>query len=260
MRVQVLSSGSRGNATLLRAGDQTVLVDAGLGPRVMRARLEAAGVGLFGIDHILVSHAHLDHSRSTGKIARSYRATLHATERNLGHRACAMAQSMATMPANGTFKLNTKSGAPIDVRTVTVPHDCDPTIGFRFEHEGRVLAHVTDLGEARDDLVRALVDPHVLVVESNHDLELLATGPYPAELKRRVAGPRGHLSNAQAADLIAALAGPRLHTVVLAHLSEKNNTPELAVAAARAGLARRGREDVTVLVAAQDEVSALVKV
>ena len=91
----------------------------------------------------------------------------------------------------------------------------------------------------------------MLVVESNHDVELLIRGPYSAELKRRVLGPRGHLSNDQAADLIEALAGPRLHTLVLAHLSEKNNTPAHAIEAARRGLARIGRADVEVVVALQ---------
>lgn len=258
MRVRVLASGSKGNATLIRAGSLSILVDAGLGPREMRSRLTAAGVGLFGLDHVLVSHAHLDHSRSTGKVARSYKAVLHAPTALLGHRACSGATTMSTMPVNGRFQLPAPNGghgedAVVDVATVPVPHDCDPTVGFRFEHRTRVLAHVTDLGEARTDMIRLLADPHVLVVESNHDVALLAAGPYPAELRRRVGGPRGHLSNDQAASLIEALAGPRLHTVVLAHLSQKNNTPEHALQAAGAALARAGRMDVEVLLATQEQ-------
>lgn len=259
MRVCVLASGSRGNATLLRAGGLTVLVDAGLGPRELRGRLTAAGVGMYGLDHVLVSHAHLDHSRSAGKVSRSFRATLHAPEALLRHRACHGAHAMATMPVGGEFQL-ASGGPPLRVRTVAVSHDCDPTVGFRFEHAGRVLVHVTDLGEPRDELVHAFRDPHVLVLESNHDVELLAAGPYTAELKRRVAGPRGHLSNAQTAALIAALAGPLLHTVVLAHLSETNNTPAHAMAAAQEALARAGRADVRLVVAAQDTATEEVVV
>lgn len=255
MRLQVLSSGSGGNAALLRVGESTILVDAGLGPRELRARLSAAGVGAYGLDHVLVSHAHLDHARSAGKIARDFRAVLHAPESLLRQRSCSLAKQMATMPVNGEFTLDVAGEAPLLVRTVQVPHDCDPTVGFRFEHRGRVLVHVTDLGEARDELVRACRDPHVLVVESNHDVELLLRGPYPAELQRRVLGPRGHLSNEQAVDLVEALAGPRLHTLVLAHLSEKNNTPAHALEAARRGLARMGRSDVHVIVALQHELT-----
>ena len=251
MRLQVLSSGSGGNAALLRVAESMILVDAGLGPRELRARLATAGVGAYGLDHVLVSHGHLDHARSAGKIARDFRAVLHAPESILRHRSCSLATQMATMPVNGEFTIAIAGEAPLSVRTVQVPHDCDPTVAFRFEHRGRVLVHVTDLGEARDELVRACVDPHVLVVESNHDVELLLRGPYSAELKRRVLGPRGHLSNDQAADLVAALAGPRLHTLVLAHLSEKNNTPEHAQEAARRALARVGRSDVHVVVALQ---------
>jgi phosphoribosyl 1,2-cyclic phosphodiesterase len=251
VRLRILSSGSGGNAALLRAGGTTILVDAGLGPRELRTRLAGAGVGAFGLDHVLLSHAHLDHARSAGKIARDFRAVLHAPESLLRHRSCVLAKQMATMPVNGEFSLDVVGEAPLSVRTVQVPHDCDPTVGFRFEHRGRVLVYVTDLGEARDELVHACRDPHVLVVESNPDVELLIRGAYPAELKRRVLGPRGHLSNDQAADLVGALAGPRLHTLVLAHLSEKNNTHEHALATAHRGLARLGRSDVQVVVALQ---------
>jgi phosphoribosyl 1,2-cyclic phosphodiesterase len=255
VRLQILSSGSGGNAALLRVGATTILVDAGLGPRELRARLAAAGVGAYGLHHVLVSHAHLDHARSAGKIARDFRAVLHAPESILRHRSCSLAKQMATMPVDGEFTLEVAGEAPLSVRTVQVPHDCDPTVGFRFEHRGRVLVHVTDLGEARDELVRTCRDPHVLVVESNHDVELLLRGPYSAELKRRVLGPRGHLSNDQAADLVGALIGPRLHTLVLAHLSEQNNTHEHALATARRGLARVGRTDVNVIVALQHELT-----
>jgi phosphoribosyl 1,2-cyclic phosphodiesterase len=253
VRLQILSSGSGGNAALLRVGGATILVDAGLGPRELRARLAGAGVGPHGLDHVLLSHAHLDHARSAGKIARDFRAVLHAPESLLRHRSCALAKQMATMPVNGEFRLDVPGELPLLVRTVQVPHDCDPTVGFRFEHRGRVLVLVTDLGEAHDELVRACQDPHVLIVESNHDVELLLRGPYSAELKRRVLGPRGHLSNDQAAGLVRALAGPRLHTLVLAHLSETNNTHEHALESARRGLALLGRSDVEVLVALQHE-------
>ena len=258
MRLHVLSSGSGGNAALLRVGDVTVLIDAGLGPRELRARLALAGVGPYGLDHVLVSHAHLDHSRSAGKVARQYRATLHAPESLLRHRACQLASQMATMPVGGTFRIPVPGEGPLEVSTVAIPHDCDPTVAFRFEHRGRVLGFATDLGEARPELARLLRDPHVLFLESNHDPELLAVGPYPAELKRRVAGPRGHLSNAQAAALLPAVVGPRLHTVVLAHLSATNNLPELACEVTRAALRALGREEVAVWAAAQDAPSAEV--
>lgn len=253
MRLQILSSGSGGNAALLRVGGTTVLVDAGLGPRELRARLTAAGVGAMGLDHVILSHGHLDHARSAGKIARDHRAVLHAPEAILRHRSCALARAMSTLPVGGEFTIDVAGEAPLRVRTVPVPHDCDPTVGFRFDHRERVVVHLTDLGEARAELVEHCYDPHVLVLESNHDIGLLLGGRYSAELKRRVMGPRGHLSNDQAADLVAALAGPRLHTLVLAHLSAHNNTPAHALAAAQRGLTRAGRSDVAIVVARQHE-------
>lgn len=253
MRLQVLASGSGGNAAVLRAGGLTVLLDAGLGLVDMRSRIGAAGVGLFGLDHVFVSHAHLDHARSSGKIAQSHRATLHAPEAVLQQRSCRAAKSMATLPVGKPCELRLAAEPPLVVQTLALPHDCDPTLGFRFEHDGRVLVHMTDLGEARADAVVFAQHAHVLVLEFNYDSEMLAAGPYSAELQRRVRGPRGHLSNEQGAELLAKAAGPELHTVVLAHLSEKNNRPDLAEAAARAALVRAGRAEVTILVARQDD-------
>ena len=117
-----------------------------------------------------------------------------------------------------------------------------------------VLLGFIGLGRADAHVARGLCGAHVLVLEFNHDVQMLSDGPYPAALKRRVGGERGHLSNLQAAELLERLAGPELHTLVLAHLSEANNEPERALDSARGALARTGLEGVRVLVASQHEV------
>jgi phosphoribosyl 1,2-cyclic phosphodiesterase len=137
---------------------------------------------------------------------------------------------------------------------VPLPHDAEPTLGFRIDHAGATAVVATDLGAPDPRAARALAGAQVLVLEFNHDRALLERGPYPAALRRRVAGPRGHLSNDQAAAMLRLLAGPRLHTLVLAHLSLVNNTPELALEAADGALAALGLEHVRVLVAAQDRI------
>ena len=260
MRCQVLSSGSRGNATLVRAGELSVLVDAGLPPRELRMRLAAAGLPHRGIDHVLVTHGHLDHSRSAGSLARRHGATVHCPPTLMRQRSVRRAPQLAAVRVGAPAELVGRGDDRVVYRATLLPHDCDPTLAYRVEHRDRVLAVVTDMGRHDDGVARWLRDCHVLVLEFNHDPGMLDAGPYSDALKRRIRSGRGHLSNGEAARMLAAAAGPGLHTVVLAHLSQVNNTPELARAAARAALEERGRADVRVLVASQSEVGESLRV
>lgn len=262
MRIRVLGSGSRGNAALLHAGETLVLLDAGLPVRVLAERLEGARIGYRALDHVVLTHGHLDHSRSAGAIARRHGAVLHCAERYFHNRAVARAPEKRPLPVAGAVDLEPRPGAAPGptITTVRVPHDCDPTVALAVERAGRRLALLSDMGEPRDDVARALHDPHVLLIEANHDRAMLAAGPYPQPLKDRVAGVGGHLSNDQMAVMLRAIAGPRLHTVVLIHLSEKNNTPALALAAAEGALAALGRSDVRILAAHQHEPLPLLDV
>lgn len=255
MHLQVLSSGSEGNAALVRAGTSTVLVDAGLGPRALGERFAAAGLGPRALDHVLVTHAHLDHSRSAGVAAKRHDACLHATEALLGHRALARAPRRSTVPVGRDFELAARGdGAPVGVRAVLLPHDSDPTVAYRLEHLGRVAVVLTDMGRPDAAAARALHGAHLLVLEFNHCPELMETSPYPPVLRRRIRGDRGHLSNDQAAQMLLWLAGDQLHTLVLAHLSQRTNTAERALEAARGALAQLGLSHVAVHVAEQHRV------
>jgi len=263
MHCQVLSSGSEGNSTLIRAGETTLLVDGGLILREQRARMKTVGLGHKALDHVLVTHGHLDHARSTGAIARKEDAVLHCAERMMRNRSVRRAPRLSTITIGRTMELArgeqglftpAVNGEPVRVLPVLLAHDCDPTVCYRIEHGGRVVVILTDLGHPNPVLARTLAGAHVLVLEFNYDPELMANGPYSPALQRRITGGRGHLSNEQAAGMLELLAGEELHTLVLAHLSKKTNTPELALDRARAALARIGREDVRVLVASQDEV------
>ncbi len=259
MHVQVLSSGSGGNALLVRAGEVHVLLDAGLPLDELHRRLEAARVRATRIDHICLTHGHLDHARSAGRLAKLSGATLHCCERLMRNASVRRAPRMSTLRIGTPSELEGPCGtAGVAITAVQVPHDADPTVAFRLTHvlrgEERVAVLVTDMGKSDPHAAKQLAGAHLIVLEFNHDLAMLRDGPYADALKRRVGGDRGHLSNEQAADMLRRMAGPRLHTVVLAHLSRTNNTPELALAAARAALDAAGRSDVRILVAEQDTI------
>ncbi len=261
MRLQVLGSGSRGNSALLWADETVILIDAGLPIRTLTERISSTGIGFKAIDHILISHGHLDHSRSAGILAKRHGATLHCAAQIHEHPSVKRAPDKRDLPIGGRTTLAPRRGsAPVELTTVKIPHDCEPTVAFRLEHGGRSLSFLSDMGEPRDDAGSILHDPQLLVLEANYDEAMLKEGPYPESLKRRVRGVGGHLSNDQMAVMLTRLSGPNLHTVVLAHLSEKNNCPELALKAAHGALKSMGRGDVQVIAATQDDPLEAIQV
>jgi len=227
------------------------MLDAGLAVTAMTERLVDSRVGLKSIDHVVVTHGHLDHSRTAGIVAKRHGALLHAPAEILEHRAIKRAPNRQALPIGAESYLGPPESG-VSFRATIVPHDCHPTLALRIEHGGRALALLTDCGEPREEPARALSDTEVLLLEANHDVDLLRAGPYPQSLKDRVLGPGGHLSNDQMAVMLRRLAGPRLHTVVLLHLSAQNNRPDLAAEAARQTLEQLGRTDVRVVCAEQD--------
>jgi len=255
MKLRVLASGSKGNSTLIRAGETVAIVDAGLGIRDLAERLEGAGVGPRRLDHILVSHAHLDHARSAGSLARRTGACVHATARLLEQPALKRAREMKTLTPGRAHLLQPQGNPPpgegLEILPVAIPHDARPTMAFRLSHQGRTAVVLTDMGRVDRDVAHALRGAHVLVLEFNHDAGMLERGSDPPPLKQRIAGDGGHLSNDQAAEMLGLLVSPELHTVILAHLSQRNNTPDLAERSARAALMDAGREDVRILIASQ---------
>lgn len=263
MHLQVLSSGSQGNATLVRAGELHLLVDAGLPCDALFERFEAARVAPRRLDLIALTHGHLDHARASGELASKTGARVLCSEKVMQNASVRRAPRMAAFTVGRPHRVEPSVPRPgpdeeLEIVPVRLPHDADPTVAFRIVHRtddgARTAVILTDMGKPDADAARALAGAHLLVLEFNHDPEMLRTGPYPRALRKRVGGDFGHLSNEQAQSMLRRLAGPDLHTLVLAHLSATNNTPELALACARATLEAMGLGHVQVLVARQDEV------
>ncbi|HMC54897.1 MAG TPA: MBL fold metallo-hydrolase [Gemmatimonadaceae bacterium] len=226
MRVWMLGSGSRGNAVLVEAGGSRILIDAGFGPRILRRRMQAAGLAPESIEACLVTHEHSDHARGATRCARKFGWPMFATFGTISESHLAWLSTGVTGFSAGA----TLSFTGADITTFRTPHDAEEPVGVVVtdRSSGARVGIATDIGYLSPP-VRALAsDVDMLVIESNHDEDMLWNGSYTPWLKRRIAGNEGHLSNRFCAQLVKDSVTPRLRQVVLAHLSEENNTPRLA--------------------------------
>jgi phosphoribosyl 1,2-cyclic phosphodiesterase len=225
MRFASLGSGSRGNALVVEAGCTRVLVDCGFGPRGLSARLARLGLAPTDMDAILVTHEHSDHVCGVAPCARRYELDVFLSHGTLGATGLA-GLSSRVIDSHTAFAIG-----DLEVQPFPVPHDAREPTQFVFSDGCRRLGVLTDAGCVTPHMVEMLSLCDALVLECNHDAAMLAGGSYPEHLKRRIAGRFGHLDNAAAADLLGRLDHRRLRHVVAAHLSQENNTPELAKAA-----------------------------
>ena len=231
LRFRSLASGSSGNATLIEGSDglhrTRVLVDCGLGLRQLIARLAVEGIGPADLDGIFITHEHGDHIGCAPMLVARYGVPLWTSAGTAQYAAFAGLESALNLVRDGqVFAIG-----GLQLHPFTVPHDAREPLQLRCTDGDRVLGLMTDIGHVTGHALAALAGCHALVLESNHDAELLAQSRYPDFLKRRVGGQHGHLSNVQAAAALGALHHDRLNTVVAAHLSERNNRPELVTRA-----------------------------
>jgi phosphoribosyl 1,2-cyclic phosphodiesterase len=251
MRFTVLGSGSTGNATLIEARTHAsdaqptrVLVDCGLTRRTLTQRLEQRGVALSQIDAVFVTHEHSDHVGCLASLMKFHGTSVMTSAGTWA--GCAprlMAgmtaiEALASMdaPALPPLQHVARAGQPVTIGALTltpfaVPHDANEPLQVVVSDGRSRLGVVTDLGEPNTAVTQALSDCDALVLEANHDEAMLANGPYPPFLRRRIGGAHGHLANSQSAALLSDCRHSGLRRVVAAHLSQHNNTPQLAATA-----------------------------
>lgn len=232
MRVRILASGSGGNLSLYESDGFTILVDAGVDPGGLASRLRSVGAEYTRPDALIVTHAHSDHCAHAKEYAERAGIPTYLTDSTFKVVKPNNARHVYRYSAREPFQLG-----PFEVRPCAVSHDV-PQVALRIESGGCAAVIATDLGEVPSELRALLVGAQLAMIESNHDKHLLEIGPYPRFIKRRVAGARGHLNNDQTAELLRALP-PSVDTVVLMHLSEKNNRPEVALECAADALCDR---------------------
>lgn len=228
MHYAALASGSKGNCHALSDGEQTLLFDAGISLRQIRSRLDGLGWDSGTVRALALTHEHSDHIGSLGVIVRHTTWQILATADTL--RAAEQAQGIE-VPLSRWLELKAGQALSWDgwrLLPFTLPHDAADPVAFRIESRTFQGAIVTDLGCPTALVADHLQDLDLLVLEANHDVDMLREGDYPPQLKARILSRVGHLSNASMAELLARVCSPRLRHLVLAHLSESNNHPDLA--------------------------------
>jgi phosphoribosyl 1,2-cyclic phosphodiesterase len=234
--VRVLGSGSKGNSILVEAGDTRVLIDAGFSVRGMSKRLEVFGIPPASIEAAVVTHEHIDHVGRVAVCAERWGWRILASEgTRTGCESLADAK-VETLSASGT----TVTVGQLELTTIGVSHDANEPMAViaTSVSTGARVGIVYDLGVFTQKLARALTYLDILMIEANHDDEMLRCGPYPLSLQRRIASRYGHLSNFESAAAASECAHKGMNHLILAHLSQKNNTPWIATETVRASVAR----------------------
>lgn len=248
----VLASGSKGNCTWISGEETAVLVDCGLSARAIGQRLEEIGESIDAVSAVVCTHGHGDHVTGAAVLARRHGLAIYGTRETLKRLPGAPPlEQLHEVAREGRFALG-----ELTVQTVPTLHDAPGSCAVRVDTAGASVGVVTDLGLPTKGLIRAFGGLTGLVLEMNHDEEMLLYGPYPEPLKRRIRSDLGHLSNSEGAGLLARLLHPGLQHVSLAHLSEINNRPDHALAAALTVVG--GRKPPVIALAHQERSGARI--
>lgn len=247
VRFMSLGSGSSGNCYWLGTDQEAILIDAGIGFRDIRRTLAENNLQHIPIRALLITHDHTDHIRGASMVSASYGCPVYSTaevhegmDRNYGlqrkipqaSRRCLQRGEMQQLPCT-----------PFQVTCFPVPHDSRDNVGYHIQvTDGPRFCLVTDCGFLTDDVCRYLSEAEHLVLESNHDVQMLMNGPYPYFLKKRVRGEGGHLSNDECAQALCRIWHPGIRHVFLCHLSQENNTPDLAYRSAMQAIRTQGAD------------------
>lgn len=224
-----LGSGSSGNCYLLLSSEGGILIDAGIGVRHIKKVLHTYGYSLDIIKAVFVTHDHADHIKAVGVLANDYDIPIYATapvHEGINRNYCVTSKLTEkhiryVEKGQGMHFLN------FDITPFEVPHDSTDNVGYMIRYDDKTFCMITDAGHVTDDIRKAVSEANYLILEANHDEDMLKMGPYPAYLKGRIMGDHGHLCNNEAGKLLAESVSEKMRHVWLCHLSEENNHPEL---------------------------------
>lgn len=252
MILRTLASSSGGNCTLIQSGSTAVLLDAGISCRKITQRLRTCGLSAGELSGILVTHEHTDHIAGLQVLLKGRHIPIYASEGTcnaLAFRQPELASHLMVVPAGSYFELDN-----LTVTSFPTSHDAAQSVGYTISNGTHTAALATDLGQVTDYVERVVTGADLVLLEANHDIDLVRNGPYPRRLQERILGRQGHLCNEAAADFAIKLAQKGTQRFVLSHLSRDNNRPELALSTVRRALEEQ-KLRAQVCVAPRDELS-----
>lgn len=255
MKACVLSSGSKGNSCLVQTDETNILIDIGTTTTYIVNELEKLNIKPTEIDAILITHSHVDHIHGLKSFIKKYNPVIYVTEKLLG----------ILEEQVGTFRYELyqdKQAIIKDLRInlIKTSHDAGEQMGFVIKNNDKSMVYITDTGYINSRYFDSLTNKNLYILESNHDILMLQNGPYPYFLQQRVRGDKGHLSNEQASDYLCKFMGEDTKTIVLAHLSEKNNTEEKALETLNNKLKENNIDFDNILVARQNEPTKVIEI
>lgn len=265
MRLCSIASGSSGNCIYVGSDATHLLVDAGISGKKIECGLNSLGINGNDLDGILITHEHSDHISGLGVLARKYEIPIYATRGTIT--AIRRTKNLGNLDDDLFREIKEDSKFTIKDLTVNpmrISHDSAQPAAYRFSYGSQKVAVCTDLGVYNDYTVECLKGMDALLIEANHDVNMLQVGPYPYYLKQRILGDKGHLSNENSGRLLSRILHDRLQTIVLGHLSKENNLPELAYEAVRMEITMGDNpynaNDFRLMVADRSEVSPVIDV
>ena len=252
MDIKVLSSGSKGNTTYVDCGNIKLIIDMGNNCKYVVDKLKGLGINPRDIDAILITHTHSDHIKGLKSFVNRYNTKVYITKGMLG--------DLSYLETYSIMDKECFIIGDVLINTIKTSHDAPDSVGYIITHNNKSLVYITDTGYINKKYFKLLSNKDIYVLESNHDIELLSNSSYPFYLRQRILGDKGHLSNYDASRYLSLFIGDNTKYIFLAHLSEENNTPDLAYDTLIERLNEDDKDIPNVIVALQDKETELISV
>ena len=252
MKVRILSSGSKGNTTYIETENTKLLIDLGNSCKYVKEKLEGINVDPNSIDGILITHTHDDHIKGLKVFEKKYNTKVYMAPK--------MQQYLKYIENYEIITENTIKIKDIEINIIRTSHDAEDSRGYIINHKEKSIVYITDTGYINNKYFELLKNRDIYIMESNHDVELLNNGPYPFQLRQRILGDKGHLSNYDSAKYLSEFIGEKTKCIMLAHLSEENNTRELAYNTLKERLEKNEQNIDKIIIATQNQETELIEI
>lgn len=252
MKVSVLSSGSKGNTTYIETNNTKILIDAGNSSKYIIDTLKEINVNVEDLNAIFITHVHVDHIKGLQTLLKRINPEVYITEKMLPY-----------LDYLTNYKLIEKDNIKyqdLEINVIKTSHDTEDSVGYIVTNNNKSIVYITDTGYINKKYYDILSNREIYIMESNHDIEMLNNGKYPFELRQRILSDKGHLSNYDSAKYLSQFMGKKTKYIVLAHLSEENNTENLALETLKKRLEKTNQKIDNIIIASQNKKTELIKV